>query len=235
MIAWMQDHVALRKQAAEDDVAGNDGRAKLFAPLLPVTCANQRFYVETLAEELKSDVSGLAFYDLTTLDDLPNELVHLPRLGFTTPATPHEVLSHVARGIDLLTIPFITSATDAGIALDFAFPVTQPQETTSSDSVPRPLGIDMWQTHYATDLRPLVEGCQCYACTDHHRAYLQHLLAAKEMLGWVLLQIHNHHVIDKFFAGIRESISAGTFEEEVEHFARVYESAMPEKTGQGPR
>jgi queuine tRNA-ribosyltransferase len=81
----------------------------------------------------------------------------------------------------------------------------------------------------------LREGCSCYACTDHHRAFLKHLLAAKEMLGWVLLQIHNYHVLDAFFADIRASINAGTFEADVEKFSRCYDADFPAKTGQGPR
>jgi queuine tRNA-ribosyltransferase len=55
------------------------------------------------------------------------------------------------------------------------------------------------------------------------------------MLGWVLLQIHNHHVIDRFFAAIRESIRNGTFDSDMAAFERRYESQLPSKTGQGPR
>ena len=55
------------------------------------------------------------------------------------------------------------------------------------------------------------------------------------MLGWVLLQIHNHHVLSIFFAAIRESIKNGTFEADCEEFGRVYESELPETSGQGPR
>ena len=54
------------------------------------------------------------------------------------------------------------------------------------------------------------------------------------MLGWVLLQIHNHHVLDLFFAAIRQSIANDTFEEGVSWFERMYEDQLPEKTGQGP-
>ncbi|KAI7568808.1 hypothetical protein KC317_g3866 [Hortaea werneckii] len=93
----------------------------------------------------------------------------------------------------------------------------------------------MWSPSHSTSLTPLAENCTCYACTNHHCAYIQHLLVAKEMLGWVLLQIHNHHILDRFFDGIRKSIGTGTFEQERERFARVYDKNLPEKTGQGPR
>jgi queuine tRNA-ribosyltransferase len=172
---------------------------------------------------------------LDSLESLPKELHDLPRLAFTEPNTPHQILREISLGVDILTVPFITAATDAGIALDFSFPAP-PHIQRDHEAIPTlPLGIDMWLPEHAADLSPLVEGCKCYACTNHHRAYVQHLLNAKEMLAWVLLQIHNHHVVDLFFTGIRQSIANGTFENEVLDFERRYEPLLPEKTGQGPR
>ena len=55
------------------------------------------------------------------------------------------------------------------------------------------------------------------------------------MLGWVLIQIHNYHILCEFFASIRESIRDGRFESDAEEFGRIYESELPEKSGQGPR
>jgi queuine tRNA-ribosyltransferase len=55
------------------------------------------------------------------------------------------------------------------------------------------------------------------------------------MLAWVLLQIHNHHVMDQFFAGVRTSIANGTFEADAEKFSKTYEAAMPTSQGKGPR
>lgn len=227
-IDWLQDHVARRKKHAEEK--GFKGQARLFAPLLPLSCANQQFYIDCLVEDVRSDISGLAIYSPDTLQDLPEELATLPRLDFTEPNTPLEVLRQISNGVDIVTLPFISGITDAGIALDFTFP-----GLSAIPSEPLPLGIDFWTASHATDLGPLCEGCTCYACTNHHRAFLQHLLAAKEMLGWVLLQIHNHHVVDEFFAAIRASIAAGTFEADAETFSRCYDAELPEKTGQGPR
>lgn len=228
VIQWSTDHVNVRK---EKSAAGHgEQQARLFAPLLPVSCANQQFYIDCLADDLEDHISGLAFYDLATLEDLPQALQHLPRIGFTEPGTPHQLLRHIDMGIDLHTVPFISAATDAGVALGFTLPAAKVEGRK-----PLPLGEDMWLATHAADLSPLTEGCTCYACTNHHRAYVQHLLAAKEMLGWVLLQIHNHHVMDLFFDGVRRSISERTFHEEVARFERVYESALPEGSGQGPR
>ncbi|CAK3938872.1 related to tRNA-guanine transglycosylase family [Lecanosticta acicola] len=226
-IQWLQDHVAVRE-------IGKDGpQAKLFASLLPVSCAKQQFYIDCLTDELAHGVAGLAIYDADSLEDLPNSLSSLPRLSFLDPKCPMDVLRHVSSGIDIFTVPFIGAATDAGIALDFQFPAAV--ETASDSPIPLPLGLDMWSPTHAVDLSPLSKDCFCYACSGHHRAYIQHLLAAKEMLGWVLLQIHNHHIMDRFFNGIRSSISNATFEQDMAHFEKFYERQMPEKTGQGPR
>lgn len=228
MIEWMQSHVTRRKGQKE-------GSGRLFAPLLPVSCANQQFYVDCLTEELRDDVSGLAFYNTESMADLPESLRHLPRLAFLEPSTPHQILRQVALGCDILTVPFIGAATDAGIALAFTFPAP---ETTTPDHEPEsplPLGVDMWLPEHAADLSPLSPGCECYTCTTHHRAYLQHLLVAKEMLGWILLQIHNHHTADRFFRAVRTSIADGAFEDAVQRFGEAYEAQLPEKTGQGPR
>lgn len=224
---WTRDIIA--KKASLDEGEPSWG---IFAPILPIDRDLQSWYLEHLVDEMADKISGVAIYDAYLLDDLPEELYHLPRLSFHAPASPHEILRQVGLGMDIFTIPFLTEATDAGIALDFTFPA-RPKDTASSSR--QDLGLDMWSDSHSTAVVPLSEGCTCYACTKHHRAYIQHLLAAKEMLGWVLIQIHNHAIISAFFAGIRASISADTFETDVAAFERYYESLLPEKTGQGPR
>lgn len=224
---WTRDMIA--KKSTLDKGEPSWG---IFAPVLPIDRDLQSWYLEHLVDDMADKISGVAIYDAYLLDDLPEELHRLPRLSFHAPASPHEILRQVGLGMDMFTVPFLTDATDAGIALDFAFPAP-PKDTTSSSR--RDLGLDMWSDTHAADVIPLSQGCECYACTKHHRAYIQHLLAAKEMLGWVLIQIHNHAILSSFFAGIRASIESGAFESDVDKFERFYESALPEKTGQGPR
>lgn len=225
---WMQEQVQYRR----DKEGTGLGQPALFAPLLPLEVEAQSDYIGHIVDEMTDQVQGLAVYDTCSLKGLPSALETLPKMSFTDPASPHTLLREIAQGLDIFTVPFIGAVTDAGIALDFSFPVKAGQ--TESQEL-KPLGVDMWPSTFAADLSPLREGCPCYACTNHHKAYLQHLLSAKEMLGWVLLQIHNHCVMDEFFAGVRDSISQGSFEEDTEAFARMYEAELPEKTGQGPR
>ncbi|KAJ5759783.1 hypothetical protein N7520_006939 [Penicillium odoratum] len=207
-------------------------KSAYFAPVLPLENAQQSLYLDDLANDFRDRLSGLALYESASLTFIPESLGSLPRLLLSDPRGPHAVLRAVMLGADLLTIPFVGESSDAGIALDFTFPAP-PKET--DDKEPLALGIDMWSSEYAKDTFPLREGCQCYACRHHHRAYFNHLLAAKEMAAWALLQMHNFHTMDLFFHGVRESIQRGSFEQDVEAFSRIYASTLPESTGQGPR
>ncbi|RWA04801.1 hypothetical protein EKO27_g10307 [Xylaria grammica] len=206
----------------------------VFAPLLPVSYPTQWEYFNQLEQDFAAKLSGLAVYDVDVLPDLSNHgpLVSLPRLSLDYTATPQEILRQVQLGVDICTVSFLNSISDAGIALSFTFP----PPSDSSTGI-RPLGINMWSPEHEAAVKPLVEGCECYACTNHHRAFLHHLLNAKEMLGWTLLQVHNYQVLGDFFAGIRASLNADppTFEKGCDEFTRVYDSELPTGTGTRPR
>lgn len=220
-----------------DGVSAEDrSKTAYFAPVLPLDNAEQTLYLDDLEDDLKQFVSGLALYESASLAIVPESLGNLPRLLLSEPATPQDVLREISLGADLLTIPFIAASSDAGLALDFTFPA--PSSMTAQEegaTASRPLAIDLWLPTHATNKSSLSEGCQCYTCRNHHRAYLRHLLSAKEMLAWTLLQIHNYHTMDVFFSNIRESIIQGAFEQDVQAFEQTYESALPEPTGEGPR
>ncbi|KAH7318694.1 tRNA-guanine(15) transglycosylase-like protein [Stachybotrys elegans] len=204
----------------------------IFAPVLPVEYPLQWDYLRYLDEDVLEALRGLAIYDVALLPDLVNykSLVPLPRLSMDPPKSPHDVLRQISMGVDICAVPFINTVSDAGIAMDFAFPAPEGPDF-------RPMGVNMWSPEHSTSLKPLVEGCQCYACVKHHRAFVQHLLNAKEMLGWNLLQIHNHHVVTEFFRGIRQTIGRGIdeFDQCRQQFRVAYEEALPEGTGARPR
>lgn len=225
-LAWIKELLA-RVKGKED----GGSMPAIFAPLLPIEAEQQSYYLDALEDELKDYVSGIAVYDIASNDAVPESFRHLPRLYLGDVDSPHKLLDAITLGGDIFAIPFISEATNAGIALDFSFPTTHGKHTDSLS----PLGIDMWSPTFATSLEPLSTGCGCYTCTHHHRAFIQHLLNAKEMLAWVLLQLHNHHTIDAFFASIRQSLSDGTFESDRQIFSKSYATDLPAKTGQGPR
>jgi queuine tRNA-ribosyltransferase len=65
---------------------------------------------------------------------------------------------------------------------------------------------------FANDPKPIDENCACYTCQNFSRAYLRHLIIAKEMLAATLLSIHNLHTLIHLMADMREAILAGEFE-----------------------
>ncbi|KAK9451788.1 uncharacterized protein V1518DRAFT_409556 [Limtongia smithiae] len=152
---------------------------------------------------------------------LPNELHDTLRLSLTYLHGPHDVLTVIKNGHDLILGDWITTTTDAGVAFTFSLPANGRAIDATHEK--QDIGINLWNTDkYATDLEPIVERCECYTCTRHHRAYIAHLLNAKEMLAWTLLQIHNIHVANKFMREIRMSLQAGEFEDAASVFEKKY-------------
>ncbi len=66
---------------------------------------------------------------------------------------------------------------------------------------------------YAKDFRPIDETCDCYACKNHTRAYIRHLVKTNEILGAILLSIHNTRFTIRLMEEIRGHIEDGSFEE----------------------
>lgn len=227
---WLDSMLSDINQSKGDD----DSTPAIFAPVLSIDFHSQSEYLHHIADDLADSISGLAFYSSSLLPDIPatTAMIRLPRLSLDEPSSPHHILRQISLGMDLFTIPFIGFATDSGLALTFDFPKSPFDKPLTGI---KPLAIDLSSPSHATSTVPITPTCTCYTCTSHHHAYIQHLLSAREMLGWVLLQIHNHHVLSAFFADIRESIRAGTFEECKDRFEREYESELPEGTGQRPR
>ena len=61
------------------------------------------------------------------------------------------------------------------------------------------------------DPRPIEEGCQCPACRHYSRAYIRHLLKAKEMLGMRLCVLHNLYFYNHMMEEIRDALDEGRF------------------------
>ncbi|KAK8100064.1 tRNA-guanine transglycosylase [Apiospora kogelbergensis] len=204
----------------------------VFAPLLPIPYPMQWEYLKHLAEDHAVRLAGLTIYDTKILHDLKNhpQLLDLPRLSMEPPESPHEILRQVRLGVDIFASPLLNNVSDAGVAMTFRFP-----PSTVGSSGTQPLGIDVSSEEHQVSVMPFMEGCGCYACTNHHRAYMQHLMNAREMLGWTLLQIHNHRVMSDFFKNIRAAIADGTFEEKAAEFTKCYEFELPLGTGVRPR
>ncbi|MDB5164771.1 MAG: queuine tRNA-ribosyltransferase [Candidatus Saccharibacteria bacterium] len=73
--------------------------------------------------------------------------------------------------------------------------------------------VNITASRYRRDFTPILEDCACYTCKNYTRAYLCHLLHAKELLANTLMSIHNEHFIIKLVDDIRHSIEDGSFYE----------------------
>lgn len=72
------------------------------------------------------------------------------------------------------------------------------------------------------DFGPIEEGCLCFACQNHTRAYIRHLLNVNEILGLRLVSIHNSHFYLQVMREIRAHLDAGTFAEYRREFRGNY-------------
>ncbi len=70
---------------------------------------------------------------------------------------------------------------------------------------------NLFNARYELDGRPIEEGCQCPACRTYSRAYIRHLLKAKEMLGMRLCVLHNLYFYNRLMKEIREAIEQGRY------------------------
>ena len=71
--------------------------------------------------------------------------------------------------------------------------------------------INLFNAKYELDMRPIEEGCGCPACQRYSRAYIRHLLKAKEMLGMRLCVLHNLYFYNTMMEEIREALDEGRF------------------------
>mgnify|MGYP002513080336 FL=1 len=73
--------------------------------------------------------------------------------------------------------------------------------------------LNLFNARYELDERPIQEGCGCPACRRYSRAYIRHLLKAKEMLGMRLCVLHNLYFYNHMMEEIREAIEQGRYQE----------------------
>lgn len=85
--------------------------------------------------------------------------------------------------------------------------------------------LNLFNARYETDDRPIEETCQCPACTRYSRAYIRHLLKAKEMLGMRLCVLHNLYFYNHLMEDIRAALDEGRF--------GAFRKEMLEGLGQG--
>ncbi len=82
--------------------------------------------------------------------------------------------------------------------------------------------LNIRNAKFAEDETPLDAECGCPVCATWSRAYLHHLVRSGEMLGAMLMTLHNVHYYQELMAGMRDAIAAGTFAAFASHFRARY-------------
>ena len=124
-----------------------------------------------------------------TIPHLPAEKpVYLMGVG-----TPANILEGVERGVDF-------------------FDCVYPSRNGRHGHVYTNRGkLNLFNAKYESDMAPVEEGCGCPACRRYSRAYIRHLLKAKEMLGMRLCVLHNLYFYNTMMREIRDALEAGQF------------------------
>ena len=124
-----------------------------------------------------------------TVPHLPeNKPTYLMGVG-----TPANILEGVARGVDFFDCVYPTRNGRLGHVY------------TNQGK------LNLFNQRFELDDRPIEEGCGCPACRRYSRAYIRHLLKAKEMLGMRLCVMHNLYFYNTMMEEIRDAIDAGRY------------------------
>ncbi len=111
--------------------------------------------------------------------------------------TPEDLIAGIARGVDI-------------------FDCVLPTRLARHHAAFAPEGrLNLMNASFARDARPIDPSCDCYTCRSFSRAYLRHLIAAKELLAGTLLSIHNLRALIRLVSDIRLSILDGSFQARV--------------------
>jgi len=131
-------------------------------------------------------------------DVLDNVVPYLPQnkpIYLMGVGTPSNILEAVDRGVDF-------------------FDCVYPSRNGRHGQVYTNAGkMNLLNEKFSKDMHPIDETCTCPACRSYGRAYIRHLLKAKEMLGLRLCVLHNLHFYNEMMEEIRISIDTGTFKE----------------------
>jgi len=121
--------------------------------------------------------------------------------------------------------PFdIVEAVDRGIDMfDCVIPTRYGRNGTAFTSRGK---VNIRNAAYANDLDRLDAKCACYTCRNFSRSYLRHLFNAKEMLGLILLSLHNVHFFLELMRQIRQAISEDRFSQFKQLFLSDYNNQI---------
>ncbi len=134
-----------------------------------------------------------------------NKPRYLMGVGF-----PEDLVASIALGVDMFDCVYPTRTARFGYAL------------TSEGR------LNLQNAKNRTDPNPLEQGCDCYACQNHSRAYIAHLLRAEEMLAPRLLSLHNLRFLHRITEAARAAILENNYHDwALEWGGRYFKNTIP--------
>jgi queuine tRNA-ribosyltransferase len=118
--------------------------------------------------------------------------------------TPRDLLAMVGAGIDMF---------------DCVMPT---RHARNAQVFTRQGPLNLRNSRFRDDLEPLDPDCGCYACRRYSRAYVRHLITAREILGVRLTTIHNLHYYMDLLEGARRAIEQGRYAKYVSRCAEQF-------------
>jgi queuine tRNA-ribosyltransferase len=119
---------------------------------------------------------------------------------------PHQMVEMVARGVDMFDCVLPTRLARNGTAF-----------------VATGL-LNLVNAEFTEDTKPIEKDCHCYACQNFSRAYIRHLLKAKEILGLRLVSLHNLHFYGELMRQTRKAIREERFDAFRKNFVSTFQS-----------
>ena len=129
------------------------------------------------------------------LDDIKSNLPHDKPHYLMGVGTPSDILGAVKRGIDMFDCVLPSRSGRTGLAFTWNGP------------------INIKNAKYQNDTKPIDEKCEKFNLNKYSKNYLNHLFNTNEILGSMLLTLHNVNFFQELMSSIRLNIEKGTFDE----------------------
>lgn len=165
-------------------------------------------------ETCSMDLPGYAVGGLSVGE--PKDVM-IEYLNYTTEFLPEDKPRYL---MGVGTPDYLFEAVEAGIDMaDCVLPTRLGRNGTAITTYGK---VVIKNAKYAKDFTPLDETCDCYACKNHTKAYIRHLMNVNEILGARLLSTHNLRFLLKTMENIRQAIREDRFLEYKKEFYKNY-------------
>lgn len=118
---------------------------------------------------------------------------------------PEDIVNGVLRGIDIF---------------DCVLPTRLARHSAALTMHGR---LNLMNAKFAHDMQPIEPDCTCYTCQTFSRAYIRHLIVARELLSGTLISIHNIHMLQRLMSELRMAIQNGNLDQYASSFLSNYE------------